>query len=204
MCKEEQSRLQITCDLTDNIPHEMKIYSQFVVWKSVERDDGKRTKVPFDAKNGLSASATDQQTWCTFDLARATLARGGYNGIGFVFTPNDPFAGIDLDDAEGDAPMQERQNAIYDRFDSYAELSPSGRGLHIIVRGSVPRGRRRSKVEVYSSERFFTMTGNVYDRRSPFAVERALARNGHRKARRNPRRRHGANLRRRRNYSARA
>jgi putative DNA primase/helicase len=47
-------------------------------------------------------------------------------------------------------------------FDSYTELSATGTGLHIIVRGNVPN-RRKGEVEVYSSKRFFTVTGHVVE-----------------------------------------
>ena len=43
---------------------------------------------------------------------------------------------------------------------SYAEVSQSGTGIHIICKGSLPEGgRRRGKVEMYDSGRFFVMTG---------------------------------------------
>jgi hypothetical protein len=85
-----------------------------------------------------------------------------YNGIGFVLTDNDPFAFIDLDDTKGDQGALDRQIKVYNEFDSFAERSPSGSGLHIIVKGSIPSGRRRSFIEVYSSQRYMTMTGDVY------------------------------------------
>ena len=47
-------------------------------------------------------------------------------------------------------------------FNSYTELSASGSGLHIIVRGDVPN-RRKGEVEVYSSKLFFTVTGHVVE-----------------------------------------
>jgi hypothetical protein len=62
----------------------------------------------------------------------------------------------------GDTIAYERQLKIFNEFDSYSEISPSGRGLHVIVKGQVPTGRRRNFVEVYSSQRYITMTGNVY------------------------------------------
>ena len=51
---------------------------------------------------------------------------------------------------------------LFEAFNSYSEISPSGRGLHIIIKAEVLSGRRRDKVELYSSERFFCMTGNVH------------------------------------------
>lgn len=42
------------------------------------------------------------------------------------------------------------------------ELSPSGTGLHAIVRGQLPGpGRRRGQVEIYDRARFFTITGRA-------------------------------------------
>jgi putative DNA primase/helicase len=82
----------------------------------------------------------------------------GYDGIGFIFSPFDPYCGIDLDYTDDPAKF-ERQQLIYSNFNSYSELSPSGKGLHIICKGEVPAGRKREKIEVYSSGRYFTFTG---------------------------------------------
>jgi hypothetical protein len=50
--------------------------------------------------------------------------------------------------------------AIAEKLDSYTEISPSGAGLHIIVRANLPEGRRRvGRVELYDQDRFFTVTG---------------------------------------------
>ena len=52
---------------------------------------------------------------------------------------------------------------ILDRVDAgYIEASPSGTGIHIIVRGAVRDGGiRKGKVEMYSRGRFFTITGEI-------------------------------------------
>jgi RecA-family ATPase len=153
----------------ENIPHDMRRYSHFVVWRYEQRaGSDKPTKNLYSPLYGYQASVNSPGTWASFDEAVATHASGGWDGIGFVFTDSDPFAGIDLDDTGDNAADYDRQVRIFGAFPSYAEYSPSGTGLHIIVRGSVPQGRRRSKVEVYSSDRFFTMTGEVY-RDAPIA-----------------------------------
>src|SRR5947208_3302484 len=130
------------------IPHEMTVCKSFVVWKYESRD-GKRTKVPYQAMTGQQASVTNPTHWCSFEDAIAVANK--YDGIGFVFSESDPYAGIDLDDPEGDAVVLERQKELYKEFNSYSERSPSGNGLHIIIKGSVRSGRRHNKVEVYSS-----------------------------------------------------
>lgn len=145
----------------NRIPADLRAYPQWVVWRYVDRGGPKPSKLPFSPRNGQVASVTDATTWATFNESIAAFDNGGFDGIGFVFTDADPFTGIDLDDCHGDADALAIQHRIFDAFPSYAELSPSGNGLHIIVKGSV-RGSRRGHVEVYSTERFFTMTGNVY------------------------------------------
>ncbi len=144
----------------DNIPHELRAYRQFVCWRYEDRQSIKPTKVPYSALTGELASVTNAHTWASFEEAVQSAA--GYDGIGFVLTDNDPFSFIDLDDTEGDAGMLLRQQEIFQDFHSYAERSPSGNGLHIIVRGTVPSGKRRNKVEIYSSLRYMTMTGDVF------------------------------------------
>lgn len=147
------------------IPNEMKCFRQWVCWKYEERgESGKPTKVPYNPRGTgefHDAKSTDPTTWGTFEDALSGAASGRFDGIGFVLTANDPYAMIDLDDASGDPAVVADQTKIYQEFHSYAELSPSGKGAHIIVRGAVPSGRKRGKVEIYSNERFMTMTGNV-------------------------------------------
>ena len=147
----------------NNIPQEMRIFRQWVVWRYEDTDGPKPTKVPYSALNGRLASVTDPNTWASFDEAAHALTNSGmYSGIGFVLTEADPFAFIDLDDTKGDQTALDRQVKIFNEFDSYAERSPSGSGLHIIVKGALPSGRRRSFIEVYSSARYMTMTGDIY------------------------------------------
>lgn len=146
----------------NNIPHEMRIYPQWVVWRYEDQDSKKPTKVPYSAKTGHLASVTDPNTWAGFDECVNAMSSGWYAGIGFVLTENDPYSFIDLDDTKGDQTALDRQIKIFNEFNSYAERSPSGSGLHIIVKGAVPSGRRRSFIEVYSSLRYMTMTGDIY------------------------------------------
>lgn len=145
-----------------NIPNEMRIYPQWVMWRYEDTDSKKPTKVPYSARTGTLASVTDANTWGSFDECVNAMNTGWYSGIGFVLTDNDPFAFIDLDDTKGDQTALDRQIKVFNEFDSYAERSPSGSGLHIIVKGAIPAGRRRSFIEIYSSARYMTMTGDIY------------------------------------------
>ncbi|WLJ71065.1 DNA primase/helicase [Sphingomonas phage Kimi] len=157
----------------ENIPDEMKPYRQWVVWRLEETDGDKPTKVPYCPTTGTHASVTKPETWVDFATALAAMETGYWNGIGFVLTEADPFCFIDLDDPWQTHPsgaykytnpqtVYERQQRVYSGFNTFAELSPSGKGLHLILKGAVPRGRKREAIEIYSSQRFMTMTGNVY------------------------------------------
>lgn len=156
----------------DNIPEELRRFRQWVMWRYEDTDSHKPTKVPYST-SGTLAKVNDAATWNTYDECMQALASGQWSGIGFVLTDDDPFAFIDLDDTNGDQAALDRQVKIFNEFDSYSERSPSGRGLHIIVKGSIPSGRRRSFIEIYSSRRFMTMTGDVY-RHSPIADRNEL------------------------------
>ncbi len=147
----------------ERIPAEMRRFDQWVCWKYGVAPSGRPTKIPIQAANGRLASVDNPGTWGTYEAAVAAVAAGlwGSAGIGFVFGPDDPFAGIDLDDVRDDAAVQAAHDAILAAFPSYTEVSPRGRGLHIIVRGTI-QGARRHGVEAYSTGRFFTMTGNVH------------------------------------------
>lgn len=142
-----------------NIPHELQLLPQWVVWRFELTDDGKQTKVPYNARTGFRASHSDRSSWSTFEEALASSSF--YSGIGFVFTAFDPYCGIDLDATE-DEEATARQVKILDAFNSYAEWSPSGKGIHIIVKAQIPHGRKRASIEIYDKERYFTFTGNVY------------------------------------------
>jgi putative DNA primase/helicase len=146
--------------LVENIPEELKFRPQWVVWKA---EGEKPDKVPYSAKTGRKASSTNLLTWSTFQEAIEAYEDGDYSGVGFMFCSGDPYAGIDLDDCvDGNGEIAVWALEIVRYFDSYTELSAMGHGLHVIVRGDVPN-RRKDDVEVYSSKRFFTVTGHVVE-----------------------------------------
>ena len=160
----------------DAIPDALTDRPQWVCWITEERD-GKPTKVPVDPRTGRFASTTDGTTWTTFDEALA-YATEHPAGIGFVFTEDDPFVGIDLDDCRdpktGDSSSDARD--IITRLDSYTETSPSGTGYHIIVEGDLPDGaNRRGFIECYAHSRYFTVTGNREPNTPPTIEHRTAA-----------------------------
>lgn len=146
-----------------NIPVELKDLPQFVAWKFVRRNE-KWTKIPVNPRNGNNADTTDPSTWGTIieAMQRYTTHPQMVAGIGFVFSENDPFAGVDLDDSIDPATNELKPWAkvIVDELNSYTEVSPSGTGVKIFVRGSIPpKGRKKGNIETYDNDRFFALTG---------------------------------------------
>lgn len=147
--------------ITENIPEELRRRPQWIVWKLEERD-GEPTKVPYIAGGVGRAKSTEMMTWRSFEEAVQALESGRYDGVGFVFCSGDPFAGVDLDGCRDPetGELEEWAEEIVEALGGYTEVSPSGTGVHIIVRGKAPN-KKRDRVEAYSSERYFTMTGRV-------------------------------------------
>ena len=150
-----------------NCPSCIRDRNQWVAWKYVERG-GKPTKAPINPHNGSLASSTDASTWGTFaEAIEACRRNASLAGVGFVFTADDPYCGVDLDDSidESTGQLKPWAQQIVDRLYSYTEISPSGSGLKVFIKANKPGSRCRkayedSEVEIYDRDRFFTVTGN--------------------------------------------
>lgn len=145
------------------IPEAMKKDHQWVCWRS-EKRGGKTTKVPVNPATGRYARSNTPKTWSDFETAvRYYQKSETISGIGFMFSGDGEYAGVDLDgcrDPETGA-VEDWAVEIIRRLDSYTERSPSGTGYHVIVYGSVPDGGNRSgDLEMYDSHRYFTVTGD--------------------------------------------
>jgi putative DNA primase/helicase len=132
----------------DGIPEELKELPQWVLWQWRQRADGdgvpKGTKVLINPHTGKNAKVDDPRTHGTYDEALEALERftdqgePGLGGLGFVFTDNDPYAGVDLDDCRNPetGELQAWAQATVHRFASYTEISPTGTGVKVIIKGA--------------------------------------------------------------------
>ena len=153
--------------LESHVPTELRDRDQWVAWRYVVRD-GKSTKVPVNPKTGESADSTGAETWGSYDQAIAACEQDSrLAGVGFVFASDDPYCGVDLDHAidPRTGNLKRWAEELVERLDSYTEVSPSGTGLKVFIRGKKPGGRcKRSHhdgaIEVYDHRRFFTVTGS--------------------------------------------
>jgi primase-polymerase (primpol)-like protein len=152
--------------IPSHLPEELIALPQWVIWRYETRNGGKPTKVPHDPQ-GYHVKTTDPSQWSTFNAVINAASRPGWaDGIGFVFTTEDPFCGIDLDNvwqSDGDEGAAWGIE-ILERFgDTYLEESPSEHGVKIWCRATVPRGGKwpveAGAIEIYDHARFFTVTG---------------------------------------------
>jgi len=154
--------------MIENIPAELRALPQWVAAGS--------DKIPINPRTGQRADPANPATGGTF----AEAIQAGMRHIGFILGKSDPYTIVDLDDpyernikgvkttiSATDPDYQEaveraaRHTKIYESFDTYAELSQSGHGAHLVMRGNIPCGVRRDKVEIYSCDRYMIFTGNV-------------------------------------------
>jgi len=140
---------------------------QWVTWGYEERNN-RKTKVLYNPITKQRAKVNDPRTWVTFTQAQKAACQ--FDGIGFVFTKDDPFTGIDLDKCIEDSVVSKSAQELIDCFDSYWETSVSGTGLHCIIKGKIPdeyrtgkgTGRRKGQIEIYDNGRYFTVSGDVF------------------------------------------
>ena len=78
------------------IPTELKSLKQWVAWKGIPQGDGKKPrKMPISPYGGC-AKSNDPSTWGIFDEAWDTAEHEGYSGVGYEFSIDDPYAGVDI------------------------------------------------------------------------------------------------------------
>jgi putative DNA primase/helicase len=134
-------------------------------------------KIPM-RPDGTPASSTNPEDWSTFDTV--TLAYNQrekyFSGIGFVFTRESGYVGIDLDGCiewvEVDGVLCPVFGNLIKRTlakipETYIEYSPSRTGAHFIVKANPKQAIKYQTedgdIEIYAEGRYFTMTGDVID-----------------------------------------
>jgi len=132
-------------------------------------------KTPYSPHSSRRASSIDPTTWGTLEDARRACEKYNYTGLGFVFTNDDDFVGVDIDHCRNKdtGVLNETAAAIISKATTYTEISPSGEGLHLFFRGTIPPGGNKNSktgVEMYAFGRYFTMTGNRLDN-APLSVQ---------------------------------
>jgi len=162
-----------------NIPEILRNQKQWVAWGvPCQKITVPYSPAPLINFRPQCAKSGVPETWGKYPTAVQCMEHGLAKGIGYEFNAQGIY-GIDLDhviDKNGVIMPEARE--IIEQLNSYTEISPSRRGIHIFVTAdniNLTRHRRQGGfVEIYDRARYFRVTGNVYegfDRMADRAVE---------------------------------
>lgn len=150
------------------IPKELKANKRWAPWQAVWREKkGKYDKVPRQAaRPEFGISTAKPERWYSYETALAAYEANKHvlDGIGYCMTGPHGVVGIDLDGCVSESgKVADWALAVVQAVGSYTEISPSGRGLRILVYGQTPCDWTNHDigVEVYGGHeaRFLTVTG---------------------------------------------
>ncbi|MBI5900841.1 MAG: AAA family ATPase [Rhodocyclales bacterium] len=172
--------------LPQRAPDALEALAGWLVWRFMTdpQDPTKKPrKVPFYARSGNKRSGTqgsppDREQLVTFAEAIAVAQRGNFDGVGLALLPEWGIVALDFDDCVDAGHVLDEVNALV--ADTYAETSPSGRGVRAFMRGSLGNNKSRATAERYgfetfSSKGFVTFTGQVLDTCELLGNENTLA-----------------------------
>lgn len=152
----------------ENIPNELKQMPRWAMWQWIW--NGKKwDKPPYRVEGGKAANNKSAH-WGEFQKAVSALGdRKRFSGIGFTLGGKGcGYTVVDIDncrdrDSKEIAPWA---TEVIEYLNSYTEVSPSGEGVKIWLRGSMPEGNwanKRDNFEVYDKGRYLTITGQVIE-----------------------------------------
>lgn len=148
----------------EKIPAQLTEIPQWVGYHLLAKENAKTDKIPKNPHTGGNAAVTYPGTWADFmtalDFAYHTP---DVDGIALVLTGQDKLVVVDIDDCvQDDGTLTDFAQEVVTLLDSYSEISPSGRGIHIYLFADMPGERHRSQshgIELYDANRFMTVTG---------------------------------------------
>jgi hypothetical protein len=147
-----------------NIPLELRLMPRWC-FTGRASDDGiaKAPHVWNEDKQLFELLAVHDHHLClTFDELMPLMELHPERGFGYILVEGDGFTCVDLDvkdDANVDAAR--RHYELITALDTYTEVSQSGCGVHMWLRGEIDGAIKTNEMEVYSRERFIICTGNT-------------------------------------------
>ena len=191
-CLSEIKRLRLLLEQMipnpEVIPPELAESHQWVVWSyEVRRQENgvyRVTKVPYPSINpNYEASSFRPSDWSDLDIALRCMKENLHiDGIGYVFADGDGLIGVDFDNCRDPitGAIQPEYQFWIEKLGSYAEISPSGTGVKVWIKGTVAdiyfkytestgfriQNFARGEIEIYRRGQYFTVTTqflNGYD-----------------------------------------
>ena len=147
--------------LRSGLPKELQSLPRFLLSRLTPRSSGRAGKVPQRVVSGrlLPTSPLSEQAWLSLDDALDLLQQGWGDGLGLALRPDAGLVALDLDGVVAGQKLAPAAAALVDALNSYTELSLSGQGLHVLVRGQLPGPRRRHAELELIDTGFLALTG---------------------------------------------
>lgn len=151
-------------------PAAIRDLEAWVIWRFEDNPGGgKPRKVPYYAnggkRHGEQGAPKDVANLVTFDAAKAAAVRRGFDGVGFATLSQFGICALDFDDCITDGRIHPDVEQLL--VDTYAEFSPSGKGIRIFFKGDLGNGKALRGgdygMECFSSRGFVTFTGNTLE-----------------------------------------
>ena len=167
-----------------HVPEKLRSIPGWLIWRFEQYpNEARPRKVPYwtdgTIRHGQQGSPTDRARLTTFPAARDAAARMGYAGVGFAPLPDFGYTFLDFDNCvgpDGQIPTEIEQIVVR----TYAEFSPSGKGIRAALKGNL--GNHKSKAapdrygfETFSSNGFVTFTGNILPACEMIGLENTVA-----------------------------
>lgn len=182
-------------DQLKEIRSEKAWINYILIWnESKHGGEGGFDKPPVNPHSLRDGSSTDPERWTTFDHAVSNIGKtatihykdgkeisGEVSGVGLILEAVG-LVGVDFDgvirEIDGETVFDEESRQIIEYLDAYTEKSPSGTGVHVLIKGKKPKNTLSkiknvvrlesgleyvTEYEMYDRGRYFTFTGDILD-----------------------------------------
>jgi primase-polymerase (primpol)-like protein len=129
--------------LEGELPQEVLALLNWLPWLALPRAGGGIGKAPALPRRGRLSPVDSRQAGLPWPEALDLAWQHRAGGVGVALRPGDQLSVLDLD-----GPLDQERQALLDRLPGYAEVSPSGTGVHVWLVGSPPGARRRRGMEL--------------------------------------------------------
>lgn len=167
--KSTKGQIITTCQSV-SAPDALRTLDGWLIWR-YEQNPGeqKPRKVPYYAgsrqrRRGENGSAEDRRQLVTFDKALATMQAGKFDGIGLAMLEDWGIVALDFDNCVQDGQLAHEVEQLV--AGTYAEYSPSGRGVRAFMRGNLGNPKSLKDpfdIEFFSSKGYVTFTGRTLE-----------------------------------------
>ncbi len=156
---------------TIEAPPQLTHHTAWLIWRYEHHDgEAKPRKVPYYAdgrkRHGTQGGPEDRAALVTFEAARSAASRRNFDGVGFATLTEFGIVALDFDNCISEAGIDPEVDALIQG--TYAEFSPSGKGVRAFMLGNLGNSKAMSGpglygFETFSTKGFVTFTGNAID-----------------------------------------